>query len=208
MEVTVAGTESLGVRGMCCFVKTAERRILLDPGLALGYMRNRQLPHPLQVAVCEKIRTAIIRLWGRATDIVFSHFHGDHVPLVNANPYQLHARNIRALNPDVLFWRKKRSHLSHTEVIREASLSQILETSFHSAENKKNGPLRFSEAVPHGDPQQTDDTVMMTLIQEGRESFSSCPGHSAASRRDHRPDSRRGTLIRFWPGGRRYIFID
>lgn len=91
MKIEIIGAESLGVRGLCCLVTVAERKILIDPGLALGFLRNGQAPHPVQVAMGEVIRKQIIQVWGLATDIVFSHFHGDHVPLVDANPYQLDA---------------------------------------------------------------------------------------------------------------------
>ena len=40
MTLEIIATESLGVRGMCCLVTTGERRILIDPGLALGYLRH------------------------------------------------------------------------------------------------------------------------------------------------------------------------
>ena len=45
MTLEIIATESLGVRGMCCLVTTGERRILIDPGLALVYIRHGLLPH-------------------------------------------------------------------------------------------------------------------------------------------------------------------
>ncbi|NOQ32617.1 MAG: MBL fold metallo-hydrolase, partial [Methanosarcinales archaeon] len=88
MNIEIIGTESLGVRGLCCFVTTAKQRILIDPGIALGYNRYGLLPHPFQAAVDERIQKTIIQRWSEATDIVISHFHGDHIPLADANPYQ------------------------------------------------------------------------------------------------------------------------
>ncbi|MDA3898471.1 MAG: hypothetical protein PF482_20220, partial [Desulfobacteraceae bacterium] len=88
MKIEIIGAESLGVRGLCCFVAVADQKILIDPGIALGFLRKGRAPHPVQVAVDEVIREKIIQAWGLATDIVFSHFHGDHVPLADANPYQ------------------------------------------------------------------------------------------------------------------------
>ena len=88
MKIKILGSESLGVRGLSCVVETHDRSIIIDPGLALGYQRNSLLPHPFQVAVGEKIQEKIIHALENSTDIVFSHFHGDHVPLVNANPFQ------------------------------------------------------------------------------------------------------------------------
>jgi predicted metallo-beta-lactamase superfamily hydrolase len=100
MDIEIVGAESLGVRGLCCVVNTRGRKILIDPGVALGYTRFRLLPHPIQVAVDERIQRRIIHEWATATDIVISHFHGDHVPLANANPYQLDIDKVASLNPD------------------------------------------------------------------------------------------------------------
>lgn len=60
MQINILAAESLGVRGLCCAVKAGQRRIVIDPGLALGYQREGLLPHPAQVAVAEAIRCKII----------------------------------------------------------------------------------------------------------------------------------------------------
>lgn len=166
MDIDILTAESLGVRGLGCYVTAAGRRILIDPGFALGYMRHKRLPHPMQVAVAEQVRRRVIDLWERATDIVLSHFHGDHVPLVDANPYQLKAGDLVGLNPDVRIWRKRLAHLSPREAAREASLKAVLGLDFLDAENIQCGPLSFSTAVPHGDPETTDESVIMTLVEE------------------------------------------
>jgi len=40
MKIEIIGAESLGVRGLCCFVSVAEQKILIDPGIALGFLRR------------------------------------------------------------------------------------------------------------------------------------------------------------------------
>ena len=165
MKIEILGAESLGVRGLCCFVKTDNQKILIDPGIALGYTRYKLLPHPFQVAVDEKIQKKIIEAWAEATDIVISHFHGDHIPLVNANPYQLNIEKIVALNPKAKLWAKL-SHLSPTEKKRAESLSLILNKNLIPAEEKKQEVLHFSKAVPHGKAENNLETVMMTKIEE------------------------------------------
>lgn len=54
MAIEIVSSESMGVRGLCCYVTIPGRRILIDPGIALGYMRHQLLPHPFQVAVDER----------------------------------------------------------------------------------------------------------------------------------------------------------
>ena len=110
MNIEIIGSESLGVRGLCCFVKTKGRKILIDPGIALGYMRHKLLPHPVQVAMGEKIQKKIISAWKESTDIVISHFHGDHVPLADANPYQLNIDKLAGLKQDIRIWTKESHH--------------------------------------------------------------------------------------------------
>ena len=166
MDIEILSAESLGVRGMCCYVKTRQRNILIDPGFALGYMRHKLLPHPRQVVMAERARHRIISLWGKATDIIISHFHGDHVPLANANPYQLHAKELTGLNRTARIWSKNPDHLSPNETVRKESLKDVFEGQFLPGEGVRDGPLHFSIAVPHGDPDVTDELVMMSLVEE------------------------------------------
>ena len=56
MRIEILGTESLGVRGLCCIVHTHDRHIVIDPGVALGYQRAGLLPHLIQVAAGEDVR--------------------------------------------------------------------------------------------------------------------------------------------------------
>ena len=44
MRIEIPGAESLGVRGLPCRVEVEDRRIVIDPGLALGYQRHGLLP--------------------------------------------------------------------------------------------------------------------------------------------------------------------
>jgi predicted metallo-beta-lactamase superfamily hydrolase len=168
MQIEILGAESLGVRGLCCFVKTKHRNILIDPGIALGYMRNKLLPHPVQIAVDEKIQENIINAWRNATDIVISHFHGDHIPLVNANPYQLDIKRLIGLNQELRIWTKNPCHFSPTEKERAKHLSSILRADLIPAEGKNEGLMAFSVPVPHGKANDNLETVMMTRIEEDK----------------------------------------
>ena len=166
MHIEIIGAESLGVRGLCCFVKTKDRNILIDPGIALGYVRHKLHPHPVQIAVDEKTQKRIIDVWRKSTDILLSHFHGDHVPLADANPYQLDIGRLIGLNPRVRIWTKDPSHFSPTEKNRAASLAAILHVDLISAEGKKDGPITFSGPMPHGEANFNLETVIMTRIEE------------------------------------------
>jgi hypothetical protein len=166
MEIEIIGAESLGVRSLCCAVEAQGRRIVIDPGLALGYERNGLLPHPAQVAVGERTRRRILVALNHATDVVMSHLHGDHVPLPDANPFQLKAQRVTPLCRGARIWVKGRRGLSDHMVDRRAAISEILDRDLPAADGKTDGPIAFSPAVPHGEPSTHLGTVMMTRVED------------------------------------------
>ena len=166
MNLTILGTESLGVRGLSCEVQAGERKVVIDPGVALGYWRYGLLPHPAQVAVGEQVRRNIVAALHDATDVVLSHFHGDHIPLPDANPYQLNAHQVAPLFRTIRLWSKGPDGLSHHMASRREALIEIFGRNLPNAEGQQDGPLRFSLPVIHGDPHTNRGTVIMTRIED------------------------------------------
>jgi predicted metallo-beta-lactamase superfamily hydrolase len=166
MHIEILGAESLGVRGLSCVVEVEDRKIIIDPGLALGYQRHGLLPHPAQVAIGEQVRRRILAELKDATDVVMSHFHGDHVPLPNANPYQLKAQRVAPLCRTAQFWIKGPQGLSDNMLHRRESLRKVLERELPNAEGQRDGPLVFSPPMPHGERHGRLGTVMMTRIED------------------------------------------
>ncbi len=170
-SIEIIGTESLGVRGLSCFVKAGKRRILIDPGVALGYIRHGLLPHPLQVVEGERVRQRIIEALTEATDVVFSHFHGDHVPLRQANPYQLAIRHLPSNFQNICCRSKSTDSLGGKMKKRAHDLRELLGANFHVAEGISDGPMTFSKAMPHGAKDSKLGTVMMTRVNLGDKVF-------------------------------------
>ncbi len=166
MNVTILGTESLGVRGLSCAVEVRGCKVVIDPGISLGYRRYGLPPHPVQVAVGEQIRRKIMEALQEATDVILSHFHGDHIPLPDANPYQLNAHRVAPLLRTVRLWSKGPDSLSHNMASRREALIEILGRNLPNAEGQRDGPLAFSISVSHGDPHTNPKTVMMTRIED------------------------------------------
>lgn len=166
MEIQILGAESLGVRGLSCVVRTDDRTILIDPGLALGYHRHGLLPHPAQVAVGECVRGKILSTLEEASDVVLSHLHGDHIPLPDANPYQILARRAAPLCRTVRLWVKGRTGLSRPMIDRRTALSEVLERRLPSADGLVDGALSFSPPVAHGEPDTYLGTVIMTRVED------------------------------------------
>jgi predicted metallo-beta-lactamase superfamily hydrolase len=166
MRIEILGAESLGVRGLSCMVEVEDRRIVIDPGLALGYERHGLLPHPAQVAAGERVRREIIAALKDATDVVISHVHGDHIPLPDANPYQLKAQRVAPFCQKLRFWTKGPEGLSSNMTRRRAALCEALGRDLPNAEGRSVGPLAFSPPVLHGEPHTYLGTVMMTRIED------------------------------------------
>ena len=166
MKIDILGTESLGVRGLSCSVKLRDRKIVIDPGIALGWNRYGYLPHPFQIAVGRKVREKIIGALANATDIVFSHFDGDHVPLAAPNPYQLGINAVKKHLLRSIIWAKGAEPSSRLENRRRMEIEDALKAVLPAAEESSDGAVQFSMPLQHGLRRKKAVTVMMTRIEE------------------------------------------
>jgi predicted metallo-beta-lactamase superfamily hydrolase len=171
MQIEILGAESLGVRSLCCVVRTKDRKVVIDPGVALGFRRHGLLPHPVQVAACERTRRLIEKALEDASDIVISHYHGDHHPLVDANPYQLSVERVARLCISPKIWTKGAKDLSYNQARRAEALAKSLGRILTVAEGMSDGVLTFSSPVPHGERNRRGGSVMMTRVEEDEEVF-------------------------------------
>jgi predicted metallo-beta-lactamase superfamily hydrolase len=171
MQIEILGTESLGVRGLCTIVRTRDRSVIIDPGVALGFKRHGLMPHPAQVIASEKTKELIIKALQDTTDIVISHYHGDHIPLVDANPYQLSVKRVAKLCQRPHLWAKGTKDISYNQAHRAKALANSLGRILPVAEGMSDGFLTFSPPVPHGKRWGRGGSVMMTRIEEDGEVF-------------------------------------
>lgn len=169
--INILGTESLGVRGLSCVIKSGSRKIIIDPGLALGYIKHGQLPHPCQIYVGERVRLNIINALNDATDVIFSHFHGDHIPLRNANPYQLALSSLPDQCHSLRTWFKSPDEFGEKMKQRALDLRTYFSILPQNAEGKNDGPISFSPAMPHGERHSRQGSVLMTRVDLGDKVF-------------------------------------
>ncbi|WP_165394849.1 MBL fold metallo-hydrolase [Methanofollis fontis] len=167
MRVLILGAESLGARSMATVVETADRTVLIDPGVALGRFRFRLPPHPDEAAAAARIRESILRHLPRTTDIVFTHYHGDHVPLKDPDCHQI-ALDDFTPPEGVVVHAKGPDGISRTSAQRRSDLENALGRGFPNAEGTDDGVVACSPPVPHG---SSGGSVMMTAVREGEACF-------------------------------------
>ncbi len=170
LQIEILGCESFGARSLACVVNTDERTIVIDPGVALARLRSGLSPHPVEVAAASRIRKKLLFALEGATDIVISHYHGDHIPMKTEDPYQLPMEALTSLEK-VKFWSKGPEKISSLSARRRKELSDFLGFSLPASEGKRSGNIDFSSPVPHGVREKGFGTVMMTCICEEDEVF-------------------------------------
>lgn len=170
MQIDILGCESFGARSLACAVITGKRKILIDPGVALARLRYGLLPHPVEVAAALRIRKKILDSFEGITDVVISHYHGDHMPMKAEDPYQLPLEALPSLK-GVRLWCKGPEKISGLSARRRAELSNFLGFSLPASEGTGSDGIDFSAPVPHGTRDKGFGTVMMTRISEGDEVF-------------------------------------
>ncbi len=171
MKIRMLGTESLGVRGLCCVVEVRNRKIVIDPGIALGYCRNGLMPHPVQIGVGQIIRNKIIKELEDAADIIISHLHGGHMPLYDANPYQLSIDQVKNISSDCRIWINHSDAIDEKKRRREEGIVLGFHKTFNEAKGQADANLSFLGPVPHGEKTAYQGNVVMTIITDGDHVF-------------------------------------
>lgn len=164
-DIKIIGAESLGVRGLCCSLTVGERRIVIDPGLALGFRRKGLLPHPVQIGVGRVIRERIISEIRISSDVVFSHYHGDHIPLKDPNPFQLSLIENIDIFKSRRIWIKPFSEETGKRKDRALHLFQLMQNNICIPEKSDDGVLFFPILAPHGNEMSTLGVVMVTGVR-------------------------------------------
>lgn len=167
VQITIIGAESLGARSMATVVQTDDRTVLIDPGVALAPKRSGLPPHPREVEAADRVREAVLAWLPRATDVVVTHFHGDHMPLADADPYQV-SLSAFVLPDDCMVWLPGEGGQSGRSRVRRRALAQALGRLLPSAEGKDDGVVACAGPFPHGGG---SGTVMMVAVREGDACF-------------------------------------
>lgn len=102
---------------------------------------------------------------------MISHFHGDHMPLPDANPYQLQASRIAHYLRSTRLWTKGLDQESPRLRERAERFLDMVPGNLPQVDGQAHGPFSFSEPVPHGEKNNGLGTVMMTRLESEGEVF-------------------------------------
>lgn len=173
VELVPLAAESVGVRSLATLVQTPDTRILVDPGVALGF-RDQLHPHPSEYRALSDRRREIQRVAREAELIVVSHFHHDHfMPFFeNYALFWSNPEDATALYQQHRVWCKDiRNHVNWSQQGRGYDFIRKVrdvarEVVYADGRALKLGAttVRFSPAVPHGEESAGLGWVVMTAI--------------------------------------------
>jgi len=176
VRIKVLGTESLGVRGLSCFIEYRGVKVVIDPGVALGFSRYGLHPHPIQALTGYCVRGELLNSLLSTDYVVISHLHGDHVPLVNANPFQLPIQLVRLREGSEVLLPVPTEGLGRLFRRRFRGLIRYLSNSIKLLTHPPHheGPLSIYWPLPHGLNSST--YVAITSVNFSNLRFVHAPG--------------------------------
>jgi hypothetical protein len=122
------------------------------------------LPHPVQVGAGIALRKTILKRFFSASDIVFSHYHGDHVPLKDANPYQLSLEGLGSINSNCKVWMKRLANETEKMVQRAEDLRMVFEGRTFFDHDSSGGNMSLYGPFSHGLKDNGLGEVMITVL--------------------------------------------
>lgn len=165
---------------MCTYVETADAKILIDPGVALG-PRFRLLPHPQEYEALNDSRQRIRKYAKMADILVVSHYHHDHfTPNFTDTTWlasSLHeARDI--YQEKTMLVKDARSSTNVSQRRRGwifQSFCRKIGANIVVADGRSfdygDTRVRFSAALPHGEDATELGSVLATVIESCSEKF-------------------------------------
>ncbi|CAD5244987.1 MBL fold metallo-hydrolase [Thermococcus camini] len=176
MRVIPLASESLGVRSLAVFVDAGGRKILIDPGVALGPKRYGLPPAKVEIETLHRMRRKLQGYAGKADVVTISHYHYDHHTPFFEGLYESsseeYAREI--YEGKLLFIKHPRENINFSQKKRAWAFLKKAEpiakkVEFADGRSFDLGgvTLEFSPAVPHGSEGSKLGFVVMTLIDDG-----------------------------------------
>jgi predicted metallo-beta-lactamase superfamily hydrolase len=165
---------------MCTYVETADVKLLIDAGAALG-PRFRKLPHPREYQARVECRSRIREYAAKADAIVVSHYHNDHhtpnytesvwvgsSPEESEQVYRDKLVLAKDIRNSINFAQRRRGWMFQRFVKRVGGKCEIADgRTFEFGSTR----ISLSQPVPHGEEDSEMGWVLMTRVECGDETF-------------------------------------
>lgn len=171
MEIVPISFDSLGTRSMCCFVKTKDINILIDPGVSLAPLRYNKPPHSIEWQRLNEHIKKIIEYSEKSHVLTISHMHFDHFIPNNLEIYQdkiLLMKHPKEKVNRSQFWRAKKFLEFINNTPKQIEYADDREFSF--GETK----IKFSPPCWHGTEKSKLGYVLMVSIDDGNMKMMHC----------------------------------
>jgi predicted metallo-beta-lactamase superfamily hydrolase len=168
VKIAILGADSFGPRSLATSVVTSQRRILIDPGVAVCPKRDGRPPHPLELVELERVRAAIQEHACDADIIIITHFHHDHYTSFEDRKIDLSgpetARRLYGDKPVyVKAWQRK---LNRAQKRRALEFVRALGRRVTPADGQSFDHVTFSPSVKHGEEGSKQGWVIMVLVED------------------------------------------
>lgn len=166
MEVELLAFDSMGARSMSTYVKTADLKLVIDPGVALGEIRYGLSPHRIEQERLEELSRSITDRATGAQVLIITHYHYDHYDPTERIPLSIYdGKRVLLKDPG------KNINMSQGN-LRAPLFMAMIKTrarSIEAADGKTytfgGTKLSFSKAVTHGESNAMG-YVIEVLIEE------------------------------------------
>ncbi len=167
MKIIPLASESMGVRSMAVLVKTGDRKILIDPSVALGPKRYGLPPHRLEQERLTSLWKRVLG-WAKKADVLtISHYHYDHHDPDRPEIFKDKTLLIKHPTENINQSQKGRA----SKFLKAISgIPSGVEHADGETFEFGNTSLEFSRAVPHGTNTRLGYVVELA-ITEGAETF-------------------------------------
>ena len=164
MKITPLAFDSFSVRSMATLVEIGSKKVLLDPGIAVGPRRFGVEPSREEIIALDRDRRAIIKALGDVDIITISHYHFDHHPYYDDLEF-----NEAAYTGKVVLAKDFRNNITAGQKRRHAVFQRVAEPLAREISyvdgrdlNFEGVRFSFSKAVPHGSHDKGH--VLMTTV--------------------------------------------
>ncbi len=168
LRVLPLAFDSLGTRSMATLVETADIKILIDPGAALGPSRYGLPPHPIEKERLKEHKKKIKEAAKEADVLVITHYHFDHYLRDSPNMYE----------GKILLLKDPRNWINRSQRNRAQEFISKIEGRPYKIEIADGREfyfgrtrIKFSNPLPHGMEGTKLGFVLMCLVESKGQKF-------------------------------------